>query len=116
MAKELFNKELKERLEVPNLYETDGKEEKETIVKVRFYDLCSSWEWYLIEADIKEEGVICFGWVVGFEKELGYFSINELEDINKKFPRIIRDEEFELISLADLKKKYKEPYRPYPKL
>ncbi len=115
--KELFSKELKEKLEIPNLYETDWKDDSEVIVRARYYDLFSSWEWYLLEADIQEdERILCFGLVNGHERELGYFTINELIDINKKFPRISRDEDFQQISYKELKKKFQEPYRPYPKL
>ena len=62
---------------VPLLYATE--EEKNPLCHIKLFTPDSSWSWYIIEID--ESNEVCFGYVVGLEKELGYFSISELESI-----------------------------------
>ena len=69
----------------------------------KFFTPWSNWTWYVAEADY-ETGE-CFGLVEGFEKEVGYFNLNELQEISgpagltierdlwfepKKYPEIMR--------------------------
>ena len=49
------------------------------IVWFKFFHPMSSWTWYLTEYDPKER--LAFGLVTGFEAEIGYFSIEELESL-----------------------------------
>jgi|DEB0MinimDraft_4_1074332.scaffolds.fasta_scaffold05096_10 hypothetical protein len=37
------------------------------------------WRWYIYEAEIQGDDVLCFGTVVGFEKEMGYFTASQLK-------------------------------------
>lgn len=46
---------------------------------VKLFTPWANWTWYIAEADF-ETGE-CFGLVIGFEKEVGYFSLNELAEI-----------------------------------
>jgi hypothetical protein len=79
---------------LPPLGATDGKD---PMVKVKFFDPCGSWTWYVVEgsaimgdgtevpikdANGKETDILFFGLVKGFEKELGYFSLSELQSIS----------------------------------
>jgi Protein of unknown function (DUF2958) len=48
---------------------------------VKLFDPCGSWTWYIQDWDGKD---ICFGWVEGFEKEWGSFSLEELSDVKGK--------------------------------
>ena len=73
------------RSELPKLYAQDGKGD-EAIVYVKFFTPDSNWTWYATEGeDVIDEdtGEVLdfrfFGLVDGFEKELGYFSLNELK-------------------------------------
>jgi hypothetical protein len=50
-----------------------------TMVPVKFFTPSSSWTWYVIEFDPKTRE--CYGLVCGFEKEFGYFSLDELESV-----------------------------------
>ena len=62
---------------LPKLYATDGQ--NLTPVVVKFFDPTGSWTWYAIEGEKQEDGDwLFFGMVDGFEKELGYFTLNEL--------------------------------------
>jgi hypothetical protein len=61
------------------------------------------WTWYIAEADW-ETGE-CFGYVQGFESELGYFDLNELMEIRGPFGlKIERDRFFTTKTLSQLKK------------
>ena len=70
----LLTKKIREDL--PKLYANEGNHDAKVIVK--FFTPDSNWTWYATEFD----GVdTFFGLVDGFEQELGYFSLKELEDI-----------------------------------
>ena len=68
----LLPKEIREQL--PPLYSQDGKGGK-AIAYVKFF--IGSWTWWATEFDGEDT---FFGLVEGFEKELGYFSLSELEN------------------------------------
>jgi len=72
---------------MPHLYSQEN--EHDPIVIVKFFDPTSTWTWYAYEhSPVDEDGFydtdkekvdsLFFGLVVGFEKELGYFSFNEM--------------------------------------
>ena len=72
----LLTKEIETKL--PKLYST----EKENIspIIVKFFDPTGSWTWYAIEGQKEADGDwTFFGMVDGFEKELGYFTLSELQ-------------------------------------
>ena len=79
MSKLLTNEQLKS---IPNLYETENQEEK--ICYVKLFLPNSNWTWYIIEID-KSDYNTCYGLVDGFEQELGYFSLSELESISDSY-------------------------------
>lgn len=72
---QLINEEIKHTL--PKLYEQDGKGIN-AIAYIKFFMPGSSWTWYATEFDGND---IFFGLVDGFDKELGYFSLSELESV-----------------------------------
>lgn len=61
---------------LPSLRSTEGKTEQEVIAHVHYFT--SSWDWWATEYD--PETRTFFGLVRGFEIELGYFSLDELEE------------------------------------
>ena len=75
----LLTKELKAK--IPVLYSQEN--EADPMVVCKFFDPSGSWTWYVLEGEEKEydygSDVLFFGYVVGFEKELGYFTLHELE-------------------------------------
>ncbi len=79
MSSLLTNEQLKS---IPNLYETENQEEK--ICYVKLFLPNSNWTWYIIEID-KSDYNTCYGLVDGFEQELGYFSLSELESISDSY-------------------------------
>ena len=71
----LLTKEVLKRL--PKLYEQEEKG-LEATAYVKFFTPDSNWTWYATEFDGKDT---FFGLVDGFEKELGYFSLSELQSV-----------------------------------
>lgn len=63
---------------VPLLYSQEGKGE-DAVAYVKFFTPWTQWTWYGSEYDPEER--LFFGVVVGQERELGYFSLDELEAI-----------------------------------
>lgn len=51
----------------------------EAIARVKFFTPWTSWTWYVSEYSPVER--LCFGLVIGHEREYGYFSLEELEAI-----------------------------------
>jgi hypothetical protein len=50
------------------------------MVYVKYFDPTGSWTWYALEGEEAEEGdFLFFGYVVGFEAELGYFTLGQLK-------------------------------------
>lgn len=71
---QLLTKKILEKL--PKLYSSEN--EKDPLIWCKFFTPDSSWTWYAIEFD----GIDTFyGLVDGVEKELGYFSLKELQSI-----------------------------------
>jgi|GEM_PF-788573 len=64
-------------------------DEDDPIVWFKFFHPLSSWTWYLTEYDPAER--LAFGLVAGFETEIGYFSIEELEDLEVRGLKVERE-------------------------
>lgn len=71
----LLTKEILEKL--PKIY---SQEEKglEAVAIVKFFTPDSNWTWYATEFDGDD---LFFGLVEGFEKEIGYFRLSELQSV-----------------------------------
>ena len=93
----LLDKESRERL--PSLY--SGEEQGlDALAQVKFFTPWSNWTWYGSEYD---ENDILFGLVIGFEIEMGYFSLSELQQVRSPLGlEIERDLHFEPKSLKEL--------------
>jgi hypothetical protein len=63
---------------LPPLYANEGQGE-DAVAYLKLFTPWANWTWYGSEYDPKER--LCFGVVVGHERELGYFSLDELEAI-----------------------------------
>lgn len=63
---------------LPGIGTQDGKGE-DAIARVKFFTPWSDWTWYVLEYDSGDK--TAFGLVQGFEEELGYFSLDELESL-----------------------------------
>ena len=78
----------------------------EAVAPLKFFTPDSSWTWYPTEFDGDD---IFFGLVSGFEVELGYFSLSELEGVRGKLGLPIeRDLYFEPTTLRELKARHEQ--------
>lgn len=74
---------------------------EDPVVQVKFFTPDSSWTWYATEFDGKD---MFFGLVDGFEPELGYFSLSELESVRGPMGLAIeRDMHFKPKPLSEVK-------------
>lgn len=85
---------------IPPLYATE--DEGDPIARVRLFSL-SGWVWLVTEYD--PESGDAFGLVRGIEEEWGYFSIREMEGLNrsKGFDLIERDLYFEPRPVSEIR-------------
>lgn len=74
----LMNAEIAAKLPALRANEAQGLE---AIAPVKYFHPLTGWRWYASEYDPKEK--LFFGLVSGYEVELGYFSLEELEEIGK---------------------------------
>jgi len=65
--------------EQKELYTKIDESPEEIKIVAKFFDPCSQWTWYATEYDPIDR--LFFGLVRGFETELGYFSLDELEAV-----------------------------------
>jgi hypothetical protein len=94
----LLTKEIRKRL--PPLYSQENNPDPLVICKFFYPDF--SWTWYAIEFDGND---LVFGYVAGFECELGYFSLSELLSNRGKLGLPIeRDLYFEPTPLSQVRK------------
>ena len=90
----LITKAIENKLLKHPLYSTDGKNEKEVLVK--FFNPCGIGTWYVFEAQKNGDDWTFFGLIDLYEKELGYFTLGELESVKLPFGLTIeRDKYFE---------------------
>lgn len=90
------------RKALPPLYSQDGKG-YEAVAQVKFFSPYSNFTWLATEFDGEDT---FFGLVQGFEEELGYFSLSELEGAYKgPLPLVERDCWFKPAPLSTFAKK-----------
>ena len=74
----LLTKEIRKKL--PALYSQEHLGSKAVAV-VKFFTPSSSWTWWATEGSEQDGDFVFFGLVEGHERELGYFSLSELEKV-----------------------------------
>jgi hypothetical protein len=95
----LITSELRRKL--PALYSTEDQGD-DAMALVKFFTPDSNWTWYATEFDGEDT---FFGLVAGFETELGYFSLSELENgCGPLGLPIERDHYFRPTRLGDLRR------------
>ena len=76
----------------------------DAIIIAKFFTPFSNWSWFATEYD--PDTRMFFGLVDGFEVELGYFSLDEFESMNKgPVPKIERDRWFDECMIKDIRAK-----------
>ncbi|MBA2377970.1 MAG: DUF2958 domain-containing protein [Blastocatellia bacterium] len=74
---------------------------KDPMVYAVFYFPLSGWKWFVTEGAANGDDFLFFGYVIGFEAELGYFSWSELKSVNIDGIRVESVENFEPAVLSD---------------
>lgn len=98
---QLFPPEL--RAQLPKLYAQEGAED--ATVHFKFFTPDSNWTWYVTEGEEDDGDIRFFGYVVGFEREWGYFMLSELEKARGPLGLPIeRDLHFTALPFSELKK------------
>ena len=88
------------RANLPELYSNEDVG-NQALAQVKYFTPDSNWTWYGTEYD-PDKGIF-FGLVVGFEIELGYFSLAELQEARGPMGLPIeRDLHFEPITISEL--------------
>lgn len=99
----LFTKEIEKK--IPNLYETENTPASEVKVIVKLFLPWTNFTWYITEMD-KEEN-LAFGFAnLGDDQmaELGYISIDELEQLSVRGCKVERDTSWDMnTTLEDVK-------------
>lgn len=89
------------RAQIPPLYAQ--AQSSDAIAYAKLFMPDSNWTWYITEFDGEDT---CFGLVQGFEEELGYFSLNELQCTRGSLGLAIeRDLYFDPTPLSQLRKR-----------
>ncbi len=84
---------------IPPLYATEHA--TDPVAQVKWFTPDSQWSWYLTEFDPATR--TCFGLVQGFDTELGYFSLDEIEQARGPLGlRVERDLYFEPTPLSEI--------------
>ena len=96
---ELLTKELKKQL--PPIYSTEDIDYKDKVAVCKFFLTGTALTWYAVEFDPATEEF--FGLIDGYDKELGYFTMQELKSIRGQFNMPVeRDLSFEPTKLKEL--------------
>ncbi|MFN8472258.1 MAG: DUF2958 domain-containing protein [Anaerolineae bacterium] len=94
----LLTKALREQL--PPLYSQEN--EPDPMVICKFFMPDGNWTWYAIEFDGTDT---FFGYVLGFDAELGYFSLSELLSVRGHLGLPVeRDRGFTPVRLSEIKR------------
>ena len=86
---ELLPKELRNAL--PKSSDQEGNRNP-TVYAVFQFPL-SGWLWFVTEGEAFEDDICFFGYVVGLEREWGYFRLSELESVDIHGIKVCRDED-----------------------
>ena len=87
--------------DIPVLYSME--DEKDPLCYIKLFTPDANWTWYVIEIDDANE--LCFGYVVSMEKELGYFTVSELESVRGALNLPVeRDLSFTPVPLSEIQR------------
>lgn len=105
---------------LPALYSNETKFANETMVVLKFFTPDGNWTWYITEGSpVDADGYfdtdkpkvdwMFFGLVDGFEQELGYVSLSELQSVRGRLGLPVeRDMYWTPVSLAEVRSKLNE--------
>jgi len=77
------------REQLPKLYAQEKIEDP--LVYLKFFFPAGLWTWFVTEGESRDGDFLFFGYVIGLDKEWGYFTLKQLEEINIEFLTVERD-------------------------
>lgn len=77
------------RSELPKLHSQEGREDPQVYIK--FFFPAGNWTWFVTEGEEEGGDFLFYGYVIGMEREWGYFTLRQLEEINVQFLTVERD-------------------------
>jgi Protein of unknown function (DUF2958) len=81
------------KAQIPKLYAQEG--DKDATVYMKLFTPWTSWTWFITEGEDRDGDYLMFGYVIGQDREWGYFSMNELQSVTGPFGlKIERDIHF----------------------
>lgn len=88
---------------IPALYSTEEVETQDKTIVCKFFALGTGWTWYVVEGGRQEDGnYLFFGLVSGFEKEWGYWTLEELLTVKwQGIQGIERDLHFKPVTVGE---------------
>jgi len=99
---DLLPKEIKSIL--PRISEQDGHGDPTVYAVFEFPS--SGWVWFVTEGDAYQDDFCFFGYVVGLEREWGYFCLSELELVCVNGFKVCRDRNHVPKPLSECLKEY----------
>lgn len=100
---ELLPAELREKL--PKLYAQEGAEDH--FVYIKYFFPAANWTWFVTEGEPRGDDFLFFGYVIGLEKEWGYFTLQQLEEIKFRGLSVERDLYFKQETFSRCLKRWK---------
>ena len=101
---ELLPTELREQL--PKLNEQE--EAQDHFVYIKYFFPAGNWTWFVIAGEADGDDFLFFGYVIGLEKEWGYFTLKQLEEINVRGLTIERDLYFKQENFSRCLRRWKQ--------
>ncbi len=99
------------RAAIPALYSQENIKTQEKTVHAKFFFPADRWTWFVIEGKQETDDFVFFGFVVGFVEEWGYFTLNELENINVEHLTVERDLHFQPGKFCDVITQFRKERR-----
>jgi hypothetical protein len=90
------------RAAIPALYSQENVKTQDKTVHAKFFFPAAEWTWFVIEGKQEEDDYVFFGFVVGYVEEWGYFTLNELRNINVEHLTVERDLHFKAGKFCDV--------------
>ena len=84
---ELLPPDLRDQL--PKLYSQGERDDP--VVYIKFFFPAGNWTWFVTEGQPEGDDFMFYGYVIGMEREWGYFTLKQLEEINVRGLTVERD-------------------------
>lgn len=101
---ELLPTELREQL--PKLHQQEGSED--LFVYIKYFFPAGNWTWFVTEGEADGDDFLFYGFCIGLDKEWGYFTLQQLEEINVHGLTVERDLYFKQENFSSCLKRWKQ--------